>query len=325
MAIAEELIGAAKRAGADAVKLQYFRADELATSDAMLAPYQSAAKGMSEYVNQLDMLSRLELSLSQLKQLQDVALSMNIDYLVSVFSSSSASEALGALSISTLKIPSGEINNEELIRISARSGLDLIISTGMSDLSEVSRAIDWIKQEGVSLDRVEVLQCTTSYPTETHEVNLLAMVQIARELEVRVGFSDHTNSNIAALGAVALGASTIEKHITLDREMDGPDHQASTTPKEFADLVAGIRQMSASLGNGIKRPSFSEQKTLYLVRKSPVATKKISKGEQFTQSNIALRRPQNGMDGSLMSELIGRQSRTTYSPGDTILPDELTE
>ena len=278
---------------------------------------------MSGFANQLEMLSELELSISQLQRLQEVAFSLNVDFLVSVFSADSALEALDGLTISTLKIPSGEINNEELVRISARSGRDLIISTGMSDLAEVERALDWINLEGMSLDRVEVLQCTTSYPTDAREVNLLAMVQIASELKVRVGFSDHTDSNIASLGAVALGASTIEKHITLDRELDGPDHKASITPTEFAELVAGIRQMSVSLGDGVKRPASSERKTLYVVRKSPVATRKILKGEMFSHSNVSLRRPQNGIDGSLFTQLLGLVSKTDYLPGDAIAANEL--
>lgn len=321
--IARRLIVESKRAGADAIKFQYFTASELSTTEAGLARYQKEARGMRSFSSQLQMLSHLELNLMQLIELQATAEKHDIGFFVSVFSARSVSEITDGLKVDTIKIPSGEINNEELIANAAGSGLKIILSTGMSTMAEVERAVSWAETAGSSRAELEVLQCTTNYPTEPREVNLLSMVSMREKLGVRVGFSDHTRSNVAALGAVALGAVTVEKHITIDREMEGPDHGASLSPIEFASFVSDIRQMTASLGKATKEPTPSELGTLKLVRKSPVALSPISRGEEFSPANIALRRPESGLDGSNLKALMGRKSSKSYSKGQPIHGDEL--
>ena len=269
------------------------------------------------------MLKELEVTLNDLLELRVIAEEHDLAFFVSVFSAKSVSEVVAHLAVETLKIPSGEINNEELISAAAKSGLEIILSTGMSTLSEVARAVSWVETERGSKSRLQVLQCTTNYPTEPSEVNLRAMVKIREELDVSVGFSDHTRDNVAALGAVALGAVTLEKHLTLDRGMQGPDHAASLTPLEFASLVRDVRQMTASLGKDRKEPTSSEIKTMKLVRKSPVAISPIAIGDEFSSQNLALRRPENGLDASCLMRLIGRTSSRDYKTGDPILGDEL--
>lgn len=320
---ARRLIDEVKKTGADAVKFQFFKANELASSKAVLTPYQELSAGRAFYSGQLDLLSHLELELDELASLQEHASQLALGFFVSVFSSATADQALRSLGISTIKIPSGEINNEALIRKVATASTEVLLSTGMSTIQEVSRAVNWYTSEGGDKAKLEVLQCTTSYPTRLEDVNLLAMVQIRDALAVRVGLSDHTENDVASLGAVALGATSIEKHVTLDREMDGPDHRASLEPDEFTVLVTRIRQMTACMGNGRKAPASAELENLRLVRKSPIASRRISRGETLTSDNIVLMRPQNGLDASHYLPLIGSKSARDYEAGDPIIGDEI--
>ena len=321
--LAKSLILAARDSGADAVKFQYFKAIELASTDAELASYQSRALGGAKYRNQLEMLSALELGIDQLVILKEYSTSIGLEFFVSAFSATGIREVLTFLELPLLKIPSGEINNEELIRAAASSGVELIISTGMSTLPEIERAVEWVRAESGGTEKLTVMQCTTSYPTNLAEVNLLAMVQIKHELGVEVGFSDHTEGSIAALGAVALGAASIEKHITLSKDMEGPDHKASLEPHEFGDFCSQIHEMVVALGKSEKAPTPSELSNLVIVRKSPFAISRINPGELFSRENVALKRPQNGLDASLFLPLMGRPSKGMYEPGDPILGEEL--
>ena len=315
MQLAKQLIEAAAEAGADVVKFQTFKADKLATTKAGKASYQQQATENAE--NQQEMLQRLELDPDQHQQLISHCHNSGIEFLSTAFDDPSI-DLLNTLNLKRLKIPSGEITNLPYLRRIGELGKPLILSTGMANLGEIEAAISVLETAGTKRAQITVLHCTTEYPAPMAEVNLRAMQTIGQAFGVAVGYSDHTAGIEVPIGAVALGATVIEKHITLDQNLPGPDHKASLEPKEFAAMVRAIRNIEQALGNGIKRPTASEAANLPIVRKSLVASRAISIGELFTAINITAKRPGTGISPMRWDELSGHPSPRDFAPDELI-------
>jgi len=309
------LVDAAAQAGADVVKFQTFRAQELATSQADKAAYQKENTGESE--TQLSMLKKLELTPEQHLQLIDHCRACGIEFLSTAFDLSSI-DLLVSLNLQRCKIPSGEITNLPYLRKIGSLKQPVILSTGMASLGEIESAIDVLEQAGTIRDQITVLHCTTDYPAPLDEVNLRAMQTIAQAFGLAVGYSDHTDGIDVPIAAVAMGATVIEKHLTLDRSMEGPDHRASLEPDQFAAMVQGIRAIELALGDGIKRPTASERANLPIVRKSLVAVGAILAGEPFSADNITAKRPGSGISPMHWDALMTRKSSRAYAPDELI-------
>jgi N,N'-diacetyllegionaminate synthase len=314
-ALAFELIDVAAAAGADRVKFQTFSADRLVTGSAMKAPYQEKAGGGHE--SQHAMLRRLELSHEMHTELIAHCNSRGIQFFSTAFDSESV-ELLVALGLDCFKIPSGEITNLPYLRRIGRYGMQVILSTGMSGLGEIEAALNVLEQAGTPRARITVLHCTTEYPTPMAEVNLRAMLTIRDAFGVAVGYSDHTPGIEVATAAVALGASVIEKHFTLDRNLPGPDHKASLEPAELHAMVKAIRNIEQALGNGIKQPTDSEAKNKPMARKSLVAARAIRAGETFTESNLTVKRPGIGVSPMRWDEVLGRKAPRDFESDQLI-------
>ena len=315
MQLAKQLIDAAAEAGADVVKFQTFQADQLATTKAAKASYQQQTTDKAE--NQQAMLKRLELSFDQHQQLISHCHNSGIEFLSTAFDDPSI-DLLNQLNLKRFKIPSGEITNLPYLRRLGGLCKPLILSTGMANLGEIEAALAVLETAGANRAQITVLHCTTEYPAPMVEVNLRAMQTIGQAFGVAVGYSDHTAGIEVPIAAVALGATVIEKHITLDQNLPGPDHKASLEPKEFAAMVRAIRNIEQALGNGIKRPTVSEAANLQVVRKSLVASRAISIGELFSVSNITAKRPGTGISPMRWDELIGRPSPRAFAPDELI-------
>lgn len=313
--LAFQLVEAAAQTGADVVKFQTFQARELATSQANKAVYQKETSGGAE--NQLTMLQKLELTPDQHLHLIDHCRGCGIEFLSTAFDPVSI-DLLASLNLKHWKIPSGEITNLPYLRKIGSLKQPVILSTGMANLGEIEAAIDVLEQAGTSRDQITVLHCTTEYPAPLDEVNLRAMQTIAQAFGMAVGYSDHTDGIAVPIAAVAMGATVIEKHLTLDRTMDGPDHQASLEPDQFAAMVQGIRAIERALGDGIKRPTASERANLPIVRKSLVAARAIQPGEPFTAKNITAKRPGTGLSPMHWDALIGRNATRAYTIDEPI-------
>ena len=313
--LAFQLVEAAAQTGADVVKFQTFQARELATSQANKAVYQKETSGGAE--NQLTMLQKLELTPDQHLHLIDHCRGCGIEFLSTAFDPVSI-DLLASLNLKHWKIPSGEITNLPYLRKIGCLKHPVILSTGMANLGEIEAAIDVLEQAGTSRDQITVLHCTTEYPAPLDEVNLRAMQTIAQAFGMAVGYSDHTDGIAVPIAAVAMGATVIEKHLTLDRTMDGPDHQASLEPDQFAAMVQGIRAIEQALGDGIKRPTASERANLPIVRKSLVAARAIQAGEPFTAANITPKRPGTGISPMHWDALIGSKAPRAYAPDELI-------
>ena len=315
MQLAWQLIEAAAGAGADVVKFQTFQADQLATTRAAKASYQQQTTDKAE--NQQAMLKRLELSFDQHQQLISYCRNSNIEFLSTAFDDPSI-DLLNKVNLKRFKIPSGEITNLPYLRRMGGLGKPLILSTGMANLGEIEAALAVLETAGTNRAQITVLHCTTEYPAPMAEVNLRAMQTVGQAFGVAVGYSDHTAGIEVPTAAVALGATVIEKHITLDQNLPGPDHKASLEPKEFAAMVRAIRNIEQALGDGIKQPTASELANLPIVRKSLVAAKEIEAGEAFTAENITAKRPGTGISPMRWDELIGRSSPRAFAPDELI-------
>jgi N,N'-diacetyllegionaminate synthase len=313
MNLAHALIDAAVDAGADIVKFQTFRADALATRDAPKAAYQIETTGAAE--SQFNMLRRLELAPEDHQALLDHCRSRKIEFLSTPFDEISA-DLLSQLGVTRLKIPSGEVTNLPFLAHVARLGRPLILSTGMADLDEVAEAVACVKANGNP--DLSLLHCVTNYPADPADCNLAAMATMAQAFKLPVGWSDHTLGNEISLAAVALGAAIIEKHLTLDRTMEGPDHRASSEPTEFAALVAGIRMIERSIGDGVKRPAASEQAMRSIVRKSIFAKHAIPAGHIISATDLIFRRPGSGISPARLPEIIGRQAKQAIDGGSPL-------
>lgn len=307
------LVDAARAAGADAVKFQTFKAERLVSAAAPKAAYQQRTTGAAE--SQLEMIRRLELGEAEHRQLLDHCRQRGILFLSSPFDEQSA-DFLAELGMSAYKVPSGELTNLPFLGHLAGKGRPLILSTGMAYLGEVEAAVRAITAAGPV--PLALLQCVSNYPADPADVNLRAMDTLAAAFGVPVGYSDHVPPNEVAFAAVARGACIVEKHFTLDRNLPGPDHQASLEPGELAALVRGIRAVEAALGDGRKRPAASEADTAAVARKSLVAARDLPAGSVLEPSLIAVKRPGTGLPPVMLQHLLGRRTRVDI-PRDALL------
>lgn len=301
MALAERLIDSAAEAGADAVKFQTFRTDALVVPSAAKAQYQELQTGAGK---QADMLRGLELTSSQFRQLRDRCRERGVEFMSTAFDAESLREVL-LLEVRVLKWPSGEINNLALLQQAANSKLPLILSTGMADLHEVEAAVDVVA--AAQGGPVAILQCVSQYPAPLADQNLRCIQTLAARFECVTGFSDHTDGIVAPLAARGLGMAILEKHITLDRRMEGPDHAASLEPAQFAQMVRSLREVEAALGDGVKRPAPSEHSTRLAARKSLVYACDMAAGQRIASGNLTAKRPGTGLSPTREAELTGRR------------------
>lgn len=313
--LAHKLIDEASNADADIIKFQTFLPEELSTEYAPLAEYQdSILKGK---ISQLEMLNNLKLSEGDHHELIRHCNEKKIEFLSTAFDLKSL-YFLNKLNLKRNKISSGEITNLPFIREVADQKKPLILSTGMSSLGELEVALKEINKYGTDNEQITVLHCSTEYPAPIKTVNLNAMNTIRSSFGVKVGYSDHTDGIDIALAAVALGGEIIEKHITLDKNLIGPDHKASIEPNTFRNMVESIRRVEKALGSGIKKPSKQELKNRKIVRKSIVANADISVGETYSSQNLSVKRPGTGISPLYWDELIGSISRYNYKKNDLI-------
>lgn len=315
LGLARCLVDVAADAGADLVKFQTFSAQRLATASAAKAEYQARSTDQSE--SQYEMLQKLELSVEMHAALISHCRSRGIGFFSTAFDIESVDFLVG-LGIDRFKIPSGEITNLPYLRHIAHYGKPVILSTGMSTLGEIEAALEALERAGTARASITILHCNTEYPTPMSDVNLRAMQSIAAAFGVAVGYSDHTRGIEVPIAAVALGASVIEKHFTLDRGLPGPDHKASLEPQELQAMVQAIRNIEVAMGDGIKRPSASELKNRAVARKSIVAACPIRAGERFTELNLTTKRPGNGLSPMFWDTVIGLHAARAYAIDETI-------
>lgn len=311
------LVDAAADAGVDYIKFQTFKAEKLVSGSAKKADYQIQNTRNAEET-QLQMLQKLELSQEQHAQLIAYCRKKNIQFFSTAFDLDSL-EYLYEVGLKMVKIPSGEITNLPYLRKAARLFKQVILSTGMTTISEIKDAISVFTEAGIPKENITILHCNTEYPTPMDDVNLKAMLHIQEVFGTEVGYSDHTLGIEVPIAAVALGASIVEKHFTLDKKMNGPDHSASLEPDELKAMVSAIRNLEKALsGSGMKEVSPSEQKNIAIARKSIVATKEIHKGELFTEDNIGVKRPGTGISPMKWDEVIGKVSPRDFAEDELI-------
>lgn len=302
--IAKQLVDAAVEAGVDIIKFQTFKASKLVKKDAKQAEYQKKNIGDGND-SQYDMLKKLELSKENHEELVAYCNEKGIRFWSTAFDLDSL-DYLQSLNLGLWKIPSGEITNYPYIRKIAQYGEPVIMSTGMCDEKDIHNAMDVLAKFGLSKDKITILHCNTQYPTPYEDVNLKAMFTIKKDFGVNIGYSDHTRGIEVSIAAVALGATVIEKHFTLDRNMSGPDHKASLEPDELKAMVSAIRNIEKALGDGVKKVSPSEKANIEVARKSIVAAYKIKKGETLTKDNLTVKRPGTGISPIKWPEVIGK-------------------
>jgi len=313
--LAKQIVKAAANAGADLVKFQTFTAERLAIDSAPKADYQNQTTDQKQ--SQFAMLRQLELTAEMHEQLIVYCSKQGIGFFSTGFDLQSV-DYLASLGADRFKIPSGEITNLPYLRHVGAFGKPLILSTGMATLGEIEAALDACEIAGTPRSRITVLHCNTEYPTPMQDVNLRAMCSIRDVFGVAVGYSDHTLGIEVPIAAVALGATVIEKHLTLDRNLAGPDHKASLEPDEFAAMVRVIRNIEQAMGDGIKRPSPSESKNKSIARKSLVAARSIKAGERFTPENLTAKRPGTGVSPMRWDEVMGRTATRDYGSDEMI-------
>lgn len=313
--MALQLIEKAAEAGVDYVKFQTFKSEKLVSQHATKAEYQKATTSGED--SQLKMLQQLELSYEDHYRLIKHCNHCGIKFLSTAFDLDSI-EFLHSLNLDLWKIPSGEITNLPYLRRIAQKGSRVIMSTGMCTPEDIKAALNVLTSNGTPLKNITLLHCNTEYPTPWNDVNLRAMHDIANRFNVAVGYSDHTQGIEVPIAAVALGATVIEKHFTLDNNLPGPDHRASLEPQQLKAMVDAIRHIELSIGNGVKQISASEQKNIIIARKSIVAATYIKKGEFFTEDNITVKRPGGGISPMKWDEIIGTTASRDYAPDEMI-------
>ncbi|MCW8954539.1 MAG: N-acetylneuraminate synthase [Sulfurimonas sp.] len=314
--LAKKLIDAAVEAGADAVKFQTFKTENLVSKNAQKAQYQK--KNMNDKDDsQFNMLKKLELDVETHHELISYCKSKNIMFLSTPFDHDSI-DMLDDLGLEIFKIPSGEITNLPYLRHIGKLNKKVILSTGMADIGEIEDALDVLVGEGTKKENITVLHANTMYPTPMKDVNLKAMQTIGNRFDIAYGYSDHTLGIEVPVAAVAIGASCVEKHFTLDCTMQGPDHKASLEPDELQAMVKAIRNIELALGSSVKKPSESEKPNIKIARKSIVANCEIKKGEIFTEKNLGIKRPGNGISPMRWDEVIGTSAMKDYSEDDLI-------
>ncbi len=337
--LAKKLVEVAAEAGVDAVKFQTFHAEKLVNASAHKAAYQQETTDAGE--SQVDMLRKLELPLEAYPELLALCKEKGVDFLSTPFETDSLRFLVEECHIPKIKVPSGEITNGPFLLEIARTGLPVILSTGMSSLGEVEtalsvlaygylhddvpscsgdfvRAYGEVNTRGILREKVSLLHCTTEYPAPFDEVNLAAMDTMKRAFGLSVGYSDHTEGIVVPLAAAARGAVIIEKHFTLDKTLPGPDHKASLSPDELAEMVRGIRQIENAIGNGCKTSTSREWVNLAVVRKSLVAKRAIREGEVFSADNLAVKRPASGTSPMRYWELLGKRASRNYEADESI-------
>jgi len=312
------LVDAAAEAGVDYVKFQTFKSEKLTAKSAPKANYQKVTTDAEE--SQQDMLKKLELSQDMFVRLKNYCNERGIGFMSTPFELESL-DFLLELGVDSIKLSSGDITNYPLLRAIGNSGLPVIISTGMCDLSEVKEAVDVLKNNGS--EDIAILHCNTQYPTPFEDVNLAAMNTLRDTFGGVIGYSDHTEGIEVPIAAVAMGAEVIEKHFTLDKNMVGPDHKASLNPDELKAMVRAIRNIEKAIGTGVKEPSSSERENIAIARKSIVAACDIKAGEVFTEENLTSKRPGSGISPMKWKELIDRPAKADYSADELINITEL--
>jgi N,N'-diacetyllegionaminate synthase len=317
MELAKKLVDLAAEAGADAVKFQTFRAEEIVTGSAQKADYQKETSGAGE--SQFEMLKKLELDVDAHALLMDHCRSRSIAFLSTPFDAQSL-DMLIDMGVPVIKVPSGEITNLPYLRKVGAKGLPAILSTGMATLDEVREAVAVLTEAGTPAARITVLHCNTQYPTPLADANLRAMATLAETFpECRVGYSDHTPGITCAVAAAAMGATVIEKHFTLDKAMPGPDHAASMDPTELTDMVRSVREVEQALGDGVKQPSPSERANIDIARRFLVAVAPIKAGEPFSEANVTARRTGcGGVSPMRWDEVMGTVAKRDFQTGEGI-------
>ena len=313
--LAKKLIDAAAEAKADAVKFQTFKTELCVSKNAKKASYQEQTTGKDE--SQFEMIKKLELNADAHEELIKYCKFKNIMFLSTPFDSDSI-ELLDGFGLEIFKIPSGEITNLPYLRQIGRLNKKIILSTGMANLGEVEAAINVLTQSGTDRENIALLHANTQYPTPMRDVNLKAMLTMKEAFKLDVGYSDHTLGIEVPIAAAALGASIIEKHFTLDKNMQGPDHRASLEPSELKAMVEAIRNIELALGNGVKKASPSESENINVARKSIVAKTGIKKGEIFSEKNLCAKRPGNGISPMRWDETIGKTAQKDYKQDELI-------
>lgn len=310
--LACKLVDAAKNAGADCVKFQTFKSDALVSKAAQKADYQKGTTGDGA---QEEMLKKLELSYEEFIKLKDYCDKVGICFLSTPFDFDSIA-LLDSIDMPFWKIPSGEVTNYPYLVALAKTGKPIVMSTGMCEMQEIKDAVRVLRENGTK--DIKLLHCNTEYPTPFEDVNLRAMLTLKETFGLEIGYSDHTKGIEAPIAAVAMGASIIEKHFTLSRNMDGPDHKASLEPEELSLMVKSIRNIEKALGSGDKKPSPSERKNISVARKSIVAKTFIHSGELLTEENITVKRPGTGISPMKWNEVIGRKAIKDFQKDEMI-------
>ncbi len=301
MDTAIKMIDAVKDAGCDCIKFQTFKTEALVTKSAKKADYQ--VENTKNNDSQFEMLKKLELGFDDFKILKDYCEHAGVDFMSTPFDNSSA-DLLENLQVSKYKMSSGDITNKPLLEYIAKKNKPIILSTGMCTMDEVHEAVSWIEECGNK--QITLLHCTSNYPTPYSDVNMNAMLTLRDEFPYPVGYSDHTKGIIIPVMAVAMGATVIEKHFTLDKNMEGPDHKASLEPDELREMVKSIRDIESARGDGIKKPTASEMSTREVARKSIVVTRSMKAGDIISQEDLTIKRPGTGLAPKYLSELIGK-------------------
>ncbi|QDT27797.1 N-acetylneuraminate synthase [Gimesia panareensis] len=314
---AKKMIDAAVQAGADAIKFQTFKTEKLVCKSAPQAEYQMKNSAEGESDTQFTLLKKLEINQETHRELFDYCEQSGIVFISTPFDLESI-DLLKSLGLELIKVPSGEITNYPYLKKVAQTFHRVVLSTGMADLGEIEDALAILIDNGIARENITVLHCNTEYPTPIQDVNLRAMLTIRDAFGVKVGYSDHTLGIEVSIAATALGATVIEKHFTLDKNMEGPDHAASLEPDELMMLVRGIRNTEKSLGSPLKRPSASESKNKPVVRKSIIAARDIKQGETFTEANLCVKRPGTGISPMQWDQVINQVARRDYVEDEII-------
>ena len=312
--LALQLVDKAAEAGADCVKFQTFVTENVISKFAEKADYQKQTTGENE--SQYEMVKKLELSFEQFRLIQKYSQKKNIMFLSTPFDLDSI-DFLEEIQIPFWKISSGEITNLPYLEKIAKTGKDIIMSTGMCTMEEIEAALSVLREHGAG--KITLLHCNTEYPTPFEDVNLRAMQEMKEAFGVPVGYSDHTVGIEVPIAAAAMGASVIEKHFTLDKNMEGPDHKASLEPEELKQMVCSIRNIEQAMGSGKKQPSPSEKKNISIARKSIVAKRKIKQGEQLTEDNLYIKRPGDGISPMRWYEIIGMAAVKDFEEDELIV------
>lgn len=313
--IAKKLIDVASAAGANAVKFQTFKAEHLVSKNAQKADYQKKSTNTKE--SQFEMIKKLELDIKTHQDLMEYCQTKDIMFLSTPFDHESI-KLLNNLGLKIFKVPSGEITNLPYLRHIGNLNKKVILSTGMADIGEIEDALDVLMKAGTDKNNITILHANTMYPTPIEDVNLRAMLTIGNTFDIQYGYSDHTLGIDVDIAAVALGATVIEKHFTLDKNMNGPDHQASLEPNELQLMVRGIRNIEKALGSPIKKPTKSETPNMTVARKSIVAKCDIQEGDLFTEANITIKRPGNGISPMLWDDIIQTKALKNYKVDELI-------